>query len=151
MVRSGRSLPKAEPALAPPLVITAGLITLLAVAGYLLMKPTVHKNPGVAAYEPPAATKVLDYGWGPKSAAVERAANEVAEGENRKLGLRSPVIASMQNQHSAVDAFAPTPTQNARTARVQKRQDTSAQSQPRLSQREPASFSAFARGWFGRF
>jgi hypothetical protein len=141
-------------ALAPPLVITIGLITLLAIAGYWLMKPTVHTNPGVAAYAPPAAAKVLGYAWEDKSAAVDRAANEVAEGENKKLGLAPPVVAGGQGQQDLVaqpSAVAAAPRQTTRAARTQRRQDASAQSRSRFPPREPAPYSAFARGWFGRW
>lgn len=137
--------------LAPPLVVTLGLITLLVLGGHWLMKPTVARNPGVAAYQPPAAT-VLDYGSAARLVAVERASNEVAEKENAKLGLRPALVAGGQSQQSVADgSAAAAPAPKAKTARVQKRQDASGQSQARAPQREPAPFSAFARGWFARF
>src|SRR5919197_541932 len=61
-MRSSRSVPNSEMALAPALAIILGLVSLFAVGGYWMMKPTVLNNPGVAVYQPPAAAKVLDAG-----------------------------------------------------------------------------------------
>ena len=55
--------------------------------GYWLMKPTVLKNPGVAAYQPPAAAKVLDNNSEARLIAAEAAATAAANKENRNLGL----------------------------------------------------------------
>ena len=128
-------------ALAPALVIILGLVSLFAVGGYWLMKPTVLKNPGVAAYQPPAAAKVLDANFEAKLVAAEAAATAAAEKENRKLGLAANAsvapksVAPKSADGRAVEGPA-TPKQT--TARVQKRHDMPSQAPPRVAQREPA-------------
>jgi len=131
-------------ALAPALVIILGLVSLFAVGGYWLMKPTVLKNPGVAAYQPPAAAKVLDANFEAKQAAAEAAATAAADKENRKLGLAAN--ASVAPKSVAPKSVAPksadsravegpaTPKQT--TARAQKRPDVPGQAPPRVAQRE---------------
>jgi hypothetical protein len=132
-MRSGRSLPNSEMALAPALLIVLGLVSLLGVGGYWLMKPTVLKNPGVAAYHPPAAAKVLDTNSEAKLIAAEAAATAAADKENRKLGLAANAsVAPKSADGRAVEGPA-TPKQS--TARVQKRQDVPGQA-PRVAQRE---------------
>ena len=133
-------------ALAPALVIILGLVSLFAVGGYWLMKPTVLTNPGVAAYQPPAAAKVLDTNFGAKLVAAEAAATAAADKENRKLGLAAN--ASVAPKSAAPKSAAPksadgravegpaTPKQT--TARVQKRHDVPSQAPPRVAQREAA-------------
>ena len=129
-------------AIAPALAIIFGLVTLLVLAGFWLMKPTVHKNPGVAAYQAPTA-KMPEYGREAKSVAAELAAYGAANGENRKPGL----LANAQSQQNAAErpsvAAAPKPA----TRTAQKRQDAS----PRFGQPEPAAQSAFAQWRFGMF
>lgn len=149
MIRSARSLPNPEMSLAPPLVIVFGLVGALAVTGYLLMKPTIVTNPGVAAYKAPAAN-VLDYGREDKLVAAERAATEVADQENRRLGLAPTVLAATaSNDGRERPAVAAAPPKQA-TARIQKRPDAPGQNPPRVAQREQASPSLF--GWrFGMF
>ena len=132
-------------ALAPALVIILGLVSLFAVGGYWLMKPTVLKNPGVAAYQPPAAAKVLDANFEAKQAAAEAAATAAADKENRKLGLAANAsvapngsVATKSADGRAVEVPATpkqtTPKQSA--ARVQKRHDVPGQAPPRVAQRE---------------
>jgi hypothetical protein len=139
-MRSGRSLPNSEMALAPALVIILGLVLLFAVGGYWLMKPTVLKNPGVAAYQPPAAAKVLDANFEAKQLAAEAAATAAADKENRKLGLAANAsvapnasVTTKSGDGRAVEGPA-SPKQT--TARVQKRHDVPGQAPPRVAQRE---------------
>ena len=126
-------------ALAPALVIILGLVSLFAVGGYWLMKPTVLKNPGVAAYQPPAAAKVLDANFEAKQAAAEAAATAAADKENRKLGLAANAsvapksVAPKSADGRAVEGPA-TPKQT--TARAQRRPDVPGQAPPRVAQRE---------------
>ena len=126
-------------ALAPALVIILGLVSLFAVGGYWLMKPTVLTNPGVAAYQPPAAAKVLDANFEGKLAAAEAAATAAADKENRKLGLAANAsvapksVAPKSADGRAVEGPA-TPKQT--TARAQRRPDVPGQAPPRVAQRE---------------
>jgi len=138
-------------ALAPALVIAIGLIMLMAGIGYWLLKPTVSRNPGLAAYQPPAAT-AMDYGSGARLAQAEQAATKVAETENAKLGIRPAAVVGAISPDVAdrPSAAGATAKQKAKTAHVQKREQTSWQSRSRLAQRERAAQSAFAF-WFGRF
>jgi len=127
-------------ALAPALVIVLVLVSLFAVGGYWLMKPTVFKNPGVAAYQPPAAAKVLDANSEAKLVAAEAVATAAADKENRKLGLAANASVTTKSAGGrAIDGRAvegpATPKQT--TARVQKRQDAG-QAPPRVAQREAA-------------
>jgi hypothetical protein len=145
-MQSGRSLPNSEMALAPAFVIILVLVSLFAVGGYWLMKPTVLKNPGVAAYQPPAAAKVLDPNSEARLVAAEAVATAAADKENRKLGLAANAsaapnasVATKSPGGRAIDGRAvegpATPKQT--TARVQKRQDAG-QAPPRVAQREAA-------------
>ena len=127
-------------ALAPAFVIIMVLVSLFAVGGYWLMKPTVLKNPGVAAYQPPAAAKVLDANSEARLVSAEATATAAADKENRKLGLAANAsvapnasVATKSANGRAVDGPA-TPKQT--TARVQKRPD--GQASPRVAQREAA-------------
>jgi hypothetical protein len=121
-------------ALAPALVIILGLVSLFAVWGYWLMKPTVLKNPGVAAYQAPTAAKMLDGNSEAKLVAAERAATAAADKENRKLGLAANASAAPKSADGrAVDGPA-TPKQT--VARVQRRHDAPGQAPPRVAQRE---------------
>jgi len=133
-------------ALAPALVIVLVLVSLFAVGGYWLMKPTVLKNPGVAAYQPPAAARVLDANSEARLVAAEAVATAAADKENRKLGLAANASvapnASVTTKSAGGRAIegravegAATPKQT--TARVQKRQDAG-QAPPRVAQREAA-------------
>jgi hypothetical protein len=127
-------------ALAPALVIVLVLVSLFAVGGYWLMKPTVFKNPGVAAYQPPAAAKVLDANSEARLVAAEAVATAAADKENRKLGLAANASVTTKSAGGrAIDGRAvegpATPKQT--TARVQKRQDAG-QAPPRVAQREAA-------------
>jgi len=127
-------------ALAPALVIVLVLVSLFAVGGYWLMKPTVLKNPGVAAYQPPAAAKVLDANSEARLVAAEAVATAAADKENRKLGLAANASVTTKSAGGrAIDGRAvegpATPKQT--TARVQKRQDAG-QAPPRVAQREAA-------------
>jgi len=123
-------------AVAPALVIILALVSLFAIGGYWLMKPTVLKNPGVAAYQPPAAAKSLDAGSDAKLVAAEAAASAAADKENRKLGLAANAsVAPKSADGRAVEGPA-TPKQT--TARVHKRQDVPSQVPPRVAQREAA-------------
>jgi hypothetical protein len=127
-------------ALAPAFVIILVLVSLFAVGGYWLMKPTVLKNPGVAAYQPPAAARVLDANSEAKLVAAEAVATAAADKENRKLGLAANAsVAPKSAGGRAIDGRAvegpATPKQT--TARVQKRQDAG-QPPPRVAQREAA-------------
>ena len=127
-------------ALAPALVIVLVLVSLFAVGGYWLMKPTVLTNPGVSAYQPPAAARVLDANSEAKLVAAEAVATAAADKENRKLGLAANAsVAPKSAGGRAIDGRAvegpATPKQT--TARVQKRQDAG-QAPPRVAQREAA-------------
>jgi hypothetical protein len=130
MPRSARSAPNSEMALAPALVIILGLVSLFAVGGYWLMKPTVLKNPGVAVYQAPAAAKVLDTGLEAKLIAAEQAATAAADKENRKLGLAANASANTKSGESRTAEAAPRQT----TPRVQRRPDPQDQ---RVAQRAP--------------
>jgi hypothetical protein len=134
-------------ALAPAIVIVLGLVSLFAVGGYWLMKPTVLKNPGVAAYQAPAAAKTLDGNSEAKLVAAERAATAAADKENRRLGLAANAAAAPKSADGrAVDGPAP-PKQTA--ARVQKRHDAYGQAPPRVAQREAGpSLFGFRFGLF---
>ena len=135
-------------ALAPAFIIILVLVSLFAVGGYWLMKPTVFKNPGVAAYHPPAAAKVLDNNSESKLIAAEAAATAAADKENRKLGLAANASVAPKSGAApkSADGRAPegpaTPRQT--TARLQKRQDAPGQA-PRVAQREsgPSLFGLF--------
>ncbi len=128
-------------ALAPALVIILGLVSLFAVGGYWLMKPTVLKNPGVAAYQPPAAAKMLDGNSEAKLVAAERAATAAADKENRKLGLAANASAAPKSADGRVVDGPATPKQT--VARLQKRHDAP----PRVAQREaPPSLFGFRFG-----
>jgi hypothetical protein len=109
------------------------------------MKPTVLKNPGVAAYQPPVAAKMLDANSEARLVAAEAVATAAADKENRKLGLAANAsVAPKSADGRAVEGSA-APKQA--TARVHKRQDV--QTPPRVAQREAAP-SLF--GWrFGLF
>jgi hypothetical protein len=146
-MRSGRSLPNSEMALAPALVIILGLVSLFAVAGYWLMKPTVLKNPGVAAYHAPAAAKVIDAKAEAKLVAAEAAATAAADKENRRLGLAANASVTPKSADGrAVDGPA---TPKHTTARVQRRQDVPGQAPPRVAQREAGpSLFGFRFGLF---
>jgi len=149
MPRSTRSAPDSEMALTPALVIVLGLVSLLGVGGYWLMKPTVLNNPGVAVYQPPAAAKVLDTGSEAKLMAAEAAATAAADKENRKLGLAANASANPKSGDArpAEVAAAPRQTTTQTTPRVQKRPDV--QEQPRVAQRAPQPFfSPFRFGLF---
>ena len=127
-------------ALAPAFVIILVLVSLFAVGGYWLMKPTVLTNPGVSAYQPPAAAKVLDVNSEARLVAAEAVATAAADKENRKLGLAANAsVAPKSAGGRAIDGRAvegpATPKQT--TARVQKRQDAG-QAPPRVAQREAA-------------
>ena len=135
-------------ALAPAFVIILVLVSLFAVGGYWLMKPTVLKNPGVAAYQPPAAAKVLDNNSEARMIAAEAAATAAADKENRKLGLAANASVAPKSGAApksadgrSVDGPA---TSRQTTARVQKRQDAPGQA-PRVAQREsgPSLFGLF--------
>jgi hypothetical protein len=148
MVRSVRSVPNTETAFLPVLVIMLGMVTLLTVAGYWLMQPAVFKNPGLAAYKPPTAAAVLDYGWAERSVEVELAAKQVAEAENAKLAVRPALLAGARTT-DGLDRLAVTataPQQKTATARVTKRED--APSAPRVAQSDLVSF---VQRWFGSF
>jgi hypothetical protein len=140
-------------ALVPAFVIILVLVSLFAVGGYWLMRPTVLKNPGVAAYQPPAATKVLDAHSDARLVAAEAAATAAADKENRKLGLAANAsVAPKSADGRAVDGRAvdgpATPKQT--TARVQKRQDAPGHAPPRVAEREAAP--PFFGSWrFGLF
>jgi len=127
-------------ALAPALVIILGLVSLLAVGGYWMMKPTVLKNPGVAVYQPPAAAKVLDSGSEAKLIAAEQTATAAADKENRKLGLAANASGNSRSGDSRPAEVA-APRQS--PARVQKRQD--AADQARVAQRAPQPFFGLFR------
>jgi hypothetical protein len=128
-------------ALAPALVIILGLVSLFAVGGYWLMKPTVLKNPGVAAYQVPAAAKMLDGNSEAKLVAAERAATAAADKENRKLGLAANASAAPKSADGRVVDGPATPKQT--VARLQKRHDAP----PRVAQREaPPSLFGFRFG-----
>jgi hypothetical protein len=132
-------------ALAPALVIILALVSLFAVGGYWLMKPTVLKNPGVAAYRPPAAAKLIDANSDAKLEAAEQAATAVAAKENRKLGLAANASAAPKSADGRAVEGPATPKQT--TARVHKRQEAQA---PRVAQREsaPSFFGSWRVGFF---
>jgi hypothetical protein len=120
-------------ALAPALAIILCLVSLFAVGGYWLMKPTVLKNPGVAAYHRPAAAKVLDTNSEAKLIAAEAAATAAADKENRRLGLAANASVARKSADGRAVEGPATPKQT--TARVHKRQDPTGQA-PRVAQRE---------------
>jgi hypothetical protein len=120
-------------AVAPAIIIILGLVSLFAVGGYWLMKPTVLKNPGVAAYQPPAAAKVLDVNSNAKQVAAEAAATATADKDNRKLGLAANASAAPKSADGRAAEGPATSKQS--TARVQRRHDV--QAPPRVAQREP--------------
>src|SRR5215831_11372328 len=122
MPRSARPAPNSEMAFAPALIIIVGLVSLFAVGGYWMMKPTVFSNPGVAVYQPPAATKVLDAGSEAKLMAAEATATAAADKENRKLGLAANASANTRSGDARPPEVVVAPRQT--PARVQKRQDT---------------------------
>jgi hypothetical protein len=130
-----------------PLMVVIGLVTMLAVAGYWLMKPTVLKNPGLAVYKPPAAAKVLDYGWGDRLPDVELAANEAAHEANQKLGIEPSLLARAQSTDGADERspVAAAPKQKVKTVRAHKRQDAPGQSPQRAAQRQGPAQPAFAQ------
>src|SRR5215510_5531039 len=128
-MRSPRSAPNSEMALAPALAIILGLVSVFAVGGYCMMKPTVLKHPGVAVYQLLAGAKVLDTGSEAKLIAAEQAATAAADKENRKLGLAANASAR------AEVVAAPKQTTAQTAARVQKRPD--AAEQARVAQRAP--------------
>src|SRR5262245_18492754 len=143
MPRFTHSSPNSEMALAPALVIILGLVSLLTVGGYWMMKPTVLKNPGVAVYQPPAATKVLDSGSEARLIAAEHAATAAADKENRKLGLAANASANTRSGESRLaEVAAPRQTTQA-TARVPKRPD--AAEPARVAQRAPQPFFGLFR------
>jgi hypothetical protein len=131
-------------ALAPAFVIILVLVSLFAVGGYWLMKPTVLKNPGVAAYQPPAAARVLDANSEARLVAAEAVATAAADKENRKLGLAANAsgapnasVATKSAGGRAIDGRAiEGPATPKQTARVQRRQE--GQAPPRVAQREAA-------------
>ena len=99
-----------------------------------MMKPTVLKNPGLAAYQPPAAAKVLDAKSASKLVAAEAAATAAADKENRKLGLAANASVSPKSADGrALEGPAP-PKQT--TARAHRRPDAPGQTPPRVAQRE---------------
>jgi hypothetical protein len=131
-------------ALAPALVIILGLVSLFAVGGYWMMKPTVLKNPGVAVYQPPAAAKVLDSGSEAKLIAAEQTATAAADKENRKLGLAANASGNSRSGDSRpAEVAAPRQTTAQSPARVQKRPD--AADQARVAQRAPQPFFGLFR------
>jgi len=142
MVQSTRSLPDPELAFLPPIVIMLGLLTLLVVAGHSLMKPAVYSNPGLAAYKPPTLA-VRDYARSDQSVDLERAARQVAEAENAKLEIRSPVVAQTRSM-DGLDRLAATVPQQT-TAHAERRDDAS---RTRVAQAEPVNF---AQRWVGGF
>jgi hypothetical protein len=131
-------------ALAPALVLILGLVSLFAVGGYWLMKPTVLANPGVAVYQPPAAAKVLDAGSEVKLIAAEQAATAAADKENRKLGLAANASANTKSGDARSPEVVVSPKQT--TARVQRRPDTP--DQPRVAQRAPQPLFGWRFGLF---
>jgi hypothetical protein len=145
-MRSSRSLPNSEMALAPAFVIILVLVSLFAVGGYWLMKPTVLKNPGVAAYQPPAAAKVLDNNSEARLIAAEATATAAADKENRKLGLAANASVAPKSgvAPKSADGRAVEGSAKQTTARVQKRQDPG-QAPPRVAQRDsgPSLFGLF--------
>jgi hypothetical protein len=135
-------------ALAPAFVIILVLVSLFAVGGYWLMRPTVLRNPGVAAYQPPAATKVLDANSGARLVAAEAAATAAADKENRKLGLAANALVAPKSADGRAVESPATPKRT--IARVQKRHDAPGQAPPRVAQREAAP-SLFGPWRFGLF
>src|SRR5262245_38392747 len=143
-MRSPRSAPNSEMALAPALAIILGLVSVFAVGGYWMMKPTVLKNPGVAGYQPPAGAKVLDTGSEAKLIAAEAAATAAADKENRKLGLAANASANTKSGDARQPEIVAVPKQT--TARVHKRPE--APEQPRVAQRAPQPLFGWRFGFF---
>jgi hypothetical protein len=135
-------------ALAPALAIILGLVSLFAVGGYWMMKPTVLKNPGVAVYQPPAGAKVLDAGSEAKLIAAEAAATAVADKENRKLGLAANASANTKPGDARQQEIVVAPKQSSAqaSARVQRRPDVP--EQPRVAQRAPQPLFGWRFGLF---
>jgi hypothetical protein len=135
-------------ALAPALAIILGLVSLFAVGGYWMMKPTVLKNPGVAVYQPPAGAKVLDAGSEAKLIAAEAAATAVADKENRKLGLAANASANTKPGDARQPEIVVAPKQSSAqtSARVQRRPDVP--EQPRVAQRAPQPLFGWRFGLF---
>ena len=135
-------------ALAPALAISLGLVSLLAVGGYWMMKPTVLKNPGVAVYQPPAGAKVLDAGSEAKLIAAEAAATAAADKENRRLGLAANASANTKSGEARQPEVVAVPKQSSAqtAARVQKRPDVP--EQPRVAQRAPQPLFGWRFGLF---
>jgi hypothetical protein len=131
-------------ALAPALVLILGLVSLFAVGGYWLMKPTVLANPGIAVYQPPAAAKVLDAGSEVKLIAAEQAATAAADKENRNLGLAANASANTKSGDARPTQVVVSPKQT--TAHVQRRPDTP--EQPRVAQRAPQPLFGWRFGLF---
>jgi len=131
-------------ALAPALVIILGLVSVLAVCGYWMMRPTVLKNPGVAVYQPPAGVKVLDARSDAKLIAAEAAATAAADKENRKLGLAANASANTKPGDARRPEVVTVPKQS--TARVHRRPD--APEQPRVAQRAPQPLFGWRFGFF---
>ena len=130
-------------ALAPALVIILGLVSVFAVGGYWMMRPTVLKNPGVAVYQPPAGVKVLDARSDAKLIAAEAAATAAADKENRKLGLAANASANTKPGDARRPEVVTVPKQS---ARVHKRPD--APEQPRVAQRAPQPLFGWRFGFF---
>jgi hypothetical protein len=134
-------------ALAPALVIILAVVSLFAVVGYWLMKPTVLKNPGIGAYYPPAAAKMLDAKSAAKLVAAEAAATATADRENRKLGFAANASAAPKSADGrAVESSA---TRRQTSARLHKRPDAPGHA-PRVAERESAP-SLFGPWRFGLF
>jgi hypothetical protein len=131
-------------ALAPAIAIILALVTVFAVGGYWMMKPTVLKNPGVAAYQAPASAKVLDAGSEAKLIAAEAAATATADKENRKLGLAANASANIRSGDARQPEIVTVPKQS--TARVQRRPDVP--EQPRVAQRPPQGLFGWRFGLF---
>src|SRR5262249_713407 len=146
-MRSAPSLPNSEMALAPALVIILVVVSLFAVVGYLLMRPTVLKNPGVGAYHPPAAAKMVDANSAAKLVAAEAAATATADRENRKLGLAAH--ASVAPKSADGRPVAATATRKQTAARAQRRRDGPGHG-PRVAEGESAP-SLFGPWRFGPF
>jgi len=135
-------------ALAPALALIVGLVSLFAVGGYWLMKPTVLANPGVAVYQPPAAAKVLEAGSEVKLIAAEAAATAAANKENRKLGLAANASANSKSVDARPPEVVAVPKQTTAqtTARVQRHPDVP--DQPRVAQRAPQPLFGWRFGLF---
>src|SRR5262245_22976228 len=128
-MRSSRSAPNSDMALAPALVIILGLVSVFAVCGYWIMRPTVLKNPGVAVYQRPVGAKVLDARLDAKLIAAEAAATAAADKENRKLGLAANASANTKPGDARRPEVVTVPKQS--TARMHRRPD--APEQPRVA------------------